>query len=77
MAKALLNILKSRYMNMIVGIILIFCGIMEITETALEAFLHVEVGAHHGVIIFGLQQVLISITEIIEGAEKDCIALEG
>jgi hypothetical protein len=70
------NFLASRYMTMAMGIILIFCGLMEIVETSLEAFFDVEIGAHHAVIVIGIQQILLSITHVVEGTTKNIEVLE-
>lgn len=59
-----------------IGISLVICGIFETAETALEDFLHVEIGAGHGMLIFGAVQILHAIVIAIEGLENVGVAAE-
>ncbi len=68
--KKLKAILKSPYFSLIMGAILIFCGIMETAEFALEHFIGIEIGTQHGLIIFGMSHILISMIHIVDGLEN-------
>jgi peptidoglycan biosynthesis protein MviN/MurJ (putative lipid II flippase) len=56
------------------GLILIVTGVVEIFESAFVEMFGWSVGAHHGVIVFGIVQVLYALTEILEGFENIEIA---
>ena len=69
MKQVLVKIILSPHFSMGLGIVLVLCGILEITDTFIEQFMDIEVKGHHGLTIFGLGQIMKSLVEILEGAE--------
>jgi len=61
---------KSPKTALIIGIILLTCGILETTESVIEDILHLEIGVHHGVILFALSHIFIAIIHMLDGAEN-------
>lgn len=68
--------IRKPNVTMGVGIVLIICGLFETTETALENFFNIDVGAGHGIILLGIIQILHSIVITIEGIENVGLASE-
>lgn len=64
------KMIRSPYFSFTMGMMLLICGILEATETILEDFINIDLGTHHGLIIFGFGQVLKSLTDIFEGTES-------
>ena len=62
--------------RLIVGFLLLFAGICEISETVIEEFIGFDVKMAHGMMIFALSQVFVSITHILEGIEDFTIVAE-
>jgi hypothetical protein len=63
------KIVKSPYVNIIIGIILLLSGLNEAWETLSEDIMNGNFSTRHGVIIFGLFHVLKCIPDIFEGLE--------
>lgn len=60
------KIIRSPYLNL-------FCGLILITTAAYEtyeSFYEFSIGAHHGVLIFGIVQVIKTLPEIILGLKE-------
>ena len=62
-------ILSHPRVTFIMGFLLLFAGICEISETVIEEFLGFEVHAAHGLMLFGLSQIIVSLTHVVEGVE--------
>jgi uncharacterized membrane protein len=62
--------------RLLVGFLLLFAGICEISETVIEEFIGVEVRMAHGMIVFALSQVFVAITHILEGIEDFTMVAE-
>jgi len=59
------------------GFIYLNTGILEVFEIATEEFLGFNMKAQHGLMIFGINQILISCTHIIDGLETiECVENE-
>lgn len=69
MKQILVKMISSPYFSLGLGAVLVLCGILEMTETFLERFMGMEVKAHHGLLIFGLGQFMMSMVHILSGAE--------
>lgn len=65
--KLLAKIAGSPIVSIITGIILIYTSGSEIFDSMDEA---VKVGAHHGVFLLGILQLLKALPEIVEGSRK-------
>ena len=60
------KITQSQYLNLISGVILLITSGYEIFETFNEPSL----GAHHGILIFGIIQIVRTIPEILHGFKE-------
>jgi len=67
------QITQSPYLNLLSGLILLMTAGYETWDTFEEATL----GAHHGILIFGLIQIAKSIPEIMVGLKELDEATEG
>jgi hypothetical protein len=67
--KYIKKFVESPYVNIIIGIILLLSGLSEAWETLFEDIMNGNFGARHGVIIYGLFQVLKCIPDMFEGLE--------
>ena len=67
---------RSPFVTMAVGILLVLIGIFETTETAMEKLFHFHLNVGHGVLIVGVFNVLHSIVIFIEGLENISVASE-
>lgn len=56
--------------NLIVGIVLFMTGFIEAYDTFYEDITEANLGAHHGMMLFGVMNILSSIPDIIEGLHK-------
>jgi hypothetical protein len=74
MKQVLVKIILSPHFSMGLGIVLVLCGILEMSETLIEQFMDLDVKGHHGLMIFGLGQIMKSLVDILEGAEGLVIA---
>jgi len=59
-------IAHNPYLNLLCGLVLLVTSGYE-TWQALD---HFSLGAHHGVLVFGLIQILKALPDIMDGAEK-------
>nr|VFJ46197.1 MAG: hypothetical protein BECKFM1743C_GA0114222_100354 [Candidatus Kentron sp. FM]VFJ46257.1 MAG: hypothetical protein BECKFM1743A_GA0114220_1003410 [Candidatus Kentron sp. FM]VFK10927.1 MAG: hypothetical protein BECKFM1743B_GA0114221_101605 [Candidatus Kentron sp. FM] len=57
---------ENKYVNLLSGLILLSVSAVEIVNTLEEA----SVGAHHGLAIFALLQLLKVLPEIVHGTEE-------
>ena len=57
------------YLNVVVGFLLLATGLAEAGETLFEDMANLDVGAHHGVMIFGLIHAFKSLPAIVLGIE--------
>lgn len=67
--KLVRRLVKSAYFSLVLGIILMVCGLLAGLETFVEDFVNIDIHSHHGMIIFGFGQALRSLADILEGAE--------
>lgn len=68
--KVLEKFVKSPFVNMAIGFVLLITGLMEAWDTLQEDLVHLHFKAHHGMIIFGFFNILKSVPDIFEGLEK-------
>jgi hypothetical protein len=68
------KILTNPYTSLVIGFILLLCGILESVETMFEDIIGIEIGAHHGVIIFAVAQIMLAFVHILDGIEDICVA---
>ena len=59
--------INNPYFGIVIGVALIAIGTMELYDTALEQFLGIDIGAHHGIILFGAVHGLKGLGEITSG----------
>ena len=59
-----------------VGLILVGTGTAEVVEDIINTHRTFRIGVHHGVIIFGLMQVLQSIPPLVDGIDRWMSAVE-
>lgn len=62
--------------SLVLGLVLMFCGILEGVETVIEDFFEINVEGQHGIIIFGFGAVLKSLSDILEGSEEILVTEE-
>jgi len=60
------KIVQSPFVNLLAGVILVITAGAEVIEN----WGTFEIGAHHGVAIFGLLQILKALPEVMEGLEE-------
>ncbi len=67
--KILRIIVKNPYLNILVGLFLLYSGILEAVHDFKEigAF---KLGVHHGVIVFAFMNVLKTLPDLFEGLER-------
>jgi hypothetical protein len=68
--EALRKFVESPYLNMIVGLIVLFSGLSEAWGTLSKDIFSGNFGAHHGVMVFGFFQVLKSLPPILSGIKQ-------
>ncbi len=66
--RTLRRIVKNPYVNIVVGLLLLYSGISE-TVHELKELDGFRVGVHHGVILFSILQILKTVPEFFEGLE--------
>lgn len=67
--KKLRKIIRSPYFSVGLGVMLLLCGVLEAVETVLEDFMEIEVRTHHGLILYGIGQIMKALTDVFEGTE--------
>lgn len=70
------SLIKAPQVTLIIGLLMVVCGFFEAFETTFESFLGHEIGAHHGIILFGVIQVTYAFILMLEGIENIGTALE-
>jgi uncharacterized membrane protein len=73
-ARKIRFILTRPHVAIIMGFLLLFAGICEISETVIEEFIGFEVQTAHALIVFGLSQIIVAFTHVVEGLEGIGIA---
>lgn len=68
-SKSLRRFLKNPKTSLVIGIILLFCGVMEGVETVFEKVIGLHIKMHHGVMLFAIAQILLAFVHIIDGIE--------
>lgn len=63
------RILGNPCFNLVLGLLLIGLALFEMLDTALEAWLGVELGAQHGVLVIGLITAIKAVHELVLGFE--------
>jgi len=69
MKKLLKRIVNNPYLNIIVGLIFCLSGLAEAWGTLGEDLKNMNIGVHHGAIIYGLFHVLKNVPDLFEGLE--------
>lgn len=69
MRKALHAILDSPWAHLVVAIMMVLSGIAEVID-GIGDVTKTNVGAHHGIILFGATEILKALLRIYEGLEK-------
>ena len=67
MIKYIEKFVNNPYVNFLTGLALLYTSGLEVFDSLDEDF---KMGAHHGVLIFGILQVLRSLPEFVEGSKK-------
>ncbi|OEH93830.1 hypothetical protein [Bacillus solimangrovi] len=52
-----------------IGLILLFSALIELTEGVMNTIFHDYIELHHGILIYALARIGINITEIVEGVK--------
>lgn len=68
--ETLRKFVESPYLNMIVGLIVLFSGLSEAWGTLYKDIFGGNFGAHHGVVVFGFFQILKSLPHILDGIKQ-------
>ena len=61
------RVVFSRYTNLVMGLVLVLTGIFELFHDVLTDFFGVSIRVHHGIILYGLYQVIQSLVAVIQG----------
>jgi len=67
LAEILKRIAENPILNFVAGMILLVTGLAEVGETLVDDVATLNVGAHHGVIVFGLVHAFKSLPPILVG----------
>jgi hypothetical protein len=67
--KILRRIIKNPFLNILVGLFLLYSGIMESVHAFKEigAF---RIGVHHGIIVFACMNIFKTLPDLFEGLER-------
>ena len=68
--KRLRTTLDHPYANLLVAVILIVTSLAEGWETLQDDLIHLDIAAHHGVLLFGVFSLLKVIPELVEALER-------
>jgi hypothetical protein len=74
--RAIRNFVEHPVTNLCVGLLLFGSGFVEAYGTLYTDLTEMNIGAHHGLMLFGVMNVLASIPDIIEGAGSGARYLE-
>ncbi len=66
--RTLRRIVKNPYVNIVVGLLLLYSGINE-TVRELKELDGFRIGVHHGIILFSILQILRTVPDFFEGLE--------
>ncbi len=66
--RTLRRIVKNPYVNIVVGLLLLYSGINE-TVRELKELDGFRIGVHHGIILFSILQILRAVPDFFEGLE--------
>ncbi len=69
MAKKLRRIIGNPLFNLVVGIFLLISSLCEAGDTLWENLVHLNLKAHHGIVIFAIMNIIKTIPELFEGLE--------
>ncbi len=61
------KIAENPYLNLFAGILFIWTGFLEAGETIFDDIINLNLGVHHGAIVFGTLHALRSIPEVMIG----------
>ena len=67
LSRKLHHFLVNPRFTLCMGLMLIICGVLEGMETVFESFIGLEIKGYHGIILFGLSQVVLSVIHIVDG----------
>ena len=65
--RAIRNFVEHPFTNLCVGLLLFASGFVEAYGSLYTDFREMNIGAHHGLMLFGVMNILASIPDIIEG----------
>jgi|GEM_PF-6887618 len=68
--QTLLRVLRSHVWRAALGVLLVLVAVMEFGDTRLEQWLGAEIGAAHGVMILGIDQLVRGIASLLEAQQK-------
>ena len=74
--KRLRAFVKHPATQLVSGLVLVVSGLAEVIYDVMSAEQSYRLGVHHGVLLFGLVQVLGSLPELIEGIDRTVEAIE-
>ena len=61
---------KHPMTQLVTGLVMVITGLSEVREDFINAEHSFRLGVHHGVLLFGLMQVLGSLPELVDGLER-------
>ena len=67
LCKLLIKVGENPYLNLLSGVVLLVTGGFEIWE---KMDMPTVIGAHHGVVFFGLLQILKTLPELLHGVKE-------
>ncbi len=62
--------------QLVTGLVLIISGMAEVAYDFMDAEKNFRIGVHHGVLMFGLIQVIGSLPDLLEGIDRTFEAVE-
>ena len=68
LTRTLKRIVKSPYMDIVVGLVFLYSGVSETLEELRELD-SVTLGAHHGAIVFAALYIVRAIPDVVKGVE--------
>jgi len=70
-------LVKHPYTQLFTGMVLIVSGLFEVWDDIMNARNSFRLGVHHGVVLFGIVQILGSLPDLVEGLDRTFGAEEG